>query len=172
MNLICVQVQVVLPVCLGSWPSWSGWPDVTFLWVAITFYLFHVRRPLWWEDGSVICSAMTRVQVIMRPTVCQPVCFGAGPPVGPMTIEKFPLITSRHISHRKHRSSLSLRQRRNRRSSVAKSGHYLATAAVYRIITYWRLAYFCSLRGRCLAPGVYMYVTVLQFYYNVQTICV
>jgi hypothetical protein len=60
---------------------WSGWPDVTFLWMTITFLFFHVGRPLWREDGSVICSAMTLVQfqVIMRPTVCRPVCLGARP---------------------------------------------------------------------------------------------
>jgi hypothetical protein len=46
-----------------------------------------VGRPLWREDGSVICSAMMQVQcqVILWPTVCQPVHLGAGPPVGPMT---------------------------------------------------------------------------------------
>jgi hypothetical protein len=27
------------------------------------FFLLHVGRSLWWEDGSVICSAMTQVQV-------------------------------------------------------------------------------------------------------------
>jgi hypothetical protein len=34
-----------------------------------------VGRPLWREDGSVICSAMTQVecQVILRPTVCRPI---------------------------------------------------------------------------------------------------
>jgi hypothetical protein len=45
-----------------------------------TFIIFHVGHPLWREDGSVICSAMTQVQfqVILRPTVCQPVHLGAG----------------------------------------------------------------------------------------------
>jgi hypothetical protein len=35
---------------------------------------------LWREDGPVICSAMTQVQfqVILLPTVCRPVRFGAG----------------------------------------------------------------------------------------------
>jgi hypothetical protein len=39
-----------------------------------------VGRPLWREDGSVICSAITQVQfqVILRPTVCRPVNRGAG----------------------------------------------------------------------------------------------
>jgi hypothetical protein len=45
---------------LVSCPFRSGWPDITFLWVAITFLLFQVGRPLWREDGSVISSAMTK----------------------------------------------------------------------------------------------------------------
>jgi hypothetical protein len=55
--------------------------------MAITFFIFHVGRPLWREDESVICSAMTQVQfqVKLRPTVCWPVRFGAGPPMGLIT---------------------------------------------------------------------------------------
>jgi hypothetical protein len=45
---------------LVSCPFWSMWPDVIFISVTITFFIFHVGRPLWWEDGSVICSAMTQ----------------------------------------------------------------------------------------------------------------
>jgi hypothetical protein len=65
---------------LASCPSWSRWPDVTFISVTITFFIFHVERPLWLEDGSVNCSSMTRVQfqVTLRPTVCRPVLLGAG----------------------------------------------------------------------------------------------
>jgi hypothetical protein len=69
---------------LVSCPFWSWWPGVTFIWVTITFFIFHVGRPLWREDGSVICSAMTQVQVTLRP-VCRPVRLGAGPPMGPIT---------------------------------------------------------------------------------------
>jgi hypothetical protein len=50
----------------SSWcraPLWSRWPDFTVL---------HIGRPLWREDGSVICSVITQVQVILRPTVSQP----------------------------------------------------------------------------------------------------
>jgi hypothetical protein len=72
--------QSVGQFVLVSCPSWSTWPDVTFIWVTITFFIFHVGRPLWREDGSVICSAMTQAQfqVTLRPTVCQPVRLGAG----------------------------------------------------------------------------------------------
>jgi hypothetical protein len=44
---------------LVSGPLWGRWPDFKFLWVTITFFLHHVGRPLWWEDESVICSAIT-----------------------------------------------------------------------------------------------------------------
>jgi hypothetical protein len=47
---------------LVSCPFWSTWLDVTFIWMTITFFSFHVGRPLWRDDGSVICSAMTQVQ--------------------------------------------------------------------------------------------------------------
>jgi hypothetical protein len=72
---------------LVSRPFWSGWPNVTFIWVKITFLFVHAGRPLWREDGSVICSAMMQVQfqVILRPTVCRPVRFDAGPPMEPIT---------------------------------------------------------------------------------------
>jgi hypothetical protein len=62
-----------------SCPFWIKWPDATFIWVAITFFIFHVGHPLWWEDGSVICSAMTQVQfhVTLRLIVCRPVGLGA-----------------------------------------------------------------------------------------------
>jgi hypothetical protein len=48
----------------------SRCPDVTFIWVAITFFIFQVGRSLWREDGSVISSAMKQVQfqVTLRPT--------------------------------------------------------------------------------------------------------
>jgi hypothetical protein len=52
-----VQVQVILrptvsqPVLLIS--------DFNFLCLTITFFPLHVGRPLWQEDGSVICSAIT-----------------------------------------------------------------------------------------------------------------
>jgi hypothetical protein len=79
-KLYCDQWSVGQFV-LMSCPFWSGWPDVTFLWETITYFLFHVGRPLWREDGSVICSAMTQVQfhVIFQPTVCRSVCLGAEP---------------------------------------------------------------------------------------------
>jgi hypothetical protein len=66
---------------LVSCPSWSSWPDVTFIWVTITFFILHVERPLWREDGSVICSALTQVQfqVTLRQTVCRPVRLGVLP---------------------------------------------------------------------------------------------
>jgi hypothetical protein len=72
---------------LVSWPFWNSWPDVTFIWVTITFFIFNAGSPLWREDGSVICSAMTQIlfQVTLWTTVCRPVRVGAGPPMGPIT---------------------------------------------------------------------------------------
>jgi hypothetical protein len=57
----------------------------------ITVFIFHVGRPLWRDDGFVICSEMTQVQfqVTLRPTVCRPVRLGAGLPMGPMTRFEF-----------------------------------------------------------------------------------
>jgi hypothetical protein len=51
------------------------------------FLFFYVRCPLWREDGSVTCSAMTQVQfqVVLLLTVCRSVRLCAGPPTGPMT---------------------------------------------------------------------------------------
>jgi hypothetical protein len=70
--------QFILVLC----SFWSGSRDVTFLWVTITFFLFHAVCPLWWEDRCVICSAMTQVQI---------------------QIWQLVLITqSRHKPHRKH----------------------------------------------------------------------
>jgi hypothetical protein len=56
-------------------------------WLTITLFIFHVGRPLWREDWSVICSAMTQVQfqVKLQPTVCRPVRIDAGPPMEPIT---------------------------------------------------------------------------------------
>jgi hypothetical protein len=70
---------------LVSCPFWSRYPDVTFIWVAIILFIFHVGLPLWREDGSVICSAMTQVQfqVTLLPRVCRPVHLGARPQRGP-----------------------------------------------------------------------------------------
>jgi hypothetical protein len=45
---------------LVSGPLWGRWPDFKFLWVTITFFLHHVGRPLWREDGSVMYSAITQ----------------------------------------------------------------------------------------------------------------
>jgi hypothetical protein len=59
-----------------------------FLWLFLDSWRFvDVGSPLWRENGSVICSAMAKVQfqVTLRPTVCRPVCLGAGPPMGYMT---------------------------------------------------------------------------------------
>jgi hypothetical protein len=44
---------------LVSGPLWGQWPDFNFLCFTITCFLLHVERPLWREDGSIICSAMT-----------------------------------------------------------------------------------------------------------------
>jgi hypothetical protein len=44
---------------LVSGSFWSRWPDFKSLWMIITFFLLQVGRPLWREDGSVICSAIT-----------------------------------------------------------------------------------------------------------------
>jgi hypothetical protein len=70
--------QSVGQFILGSCPSLSRWPDATFICATITFFIFHVGHPLWREDGSVICSAITQVQfqITLRQTVCRPVCLG------------------------------------------------------------------------------------------------
>jgi hypothetical protein len=52
---------------------------VTFLWVTITFFLFHVGPPLWRQDESVICSAMKQFHVILRSKVSRLVRLGARP---------------------------------------------------------------------------------------------
>jgi hypothetical protein len=44
-----------------SGPFWCPWPHFNFLCLTITFSLLHVGRPLWREDESVICSAITRL---------------------------------------------------------------------------------------------------------------
>jgi hypothetical protein len=44
---------------LVSGPLWGPWSDFNFLCLATTFFLLHVGCPLWREDGSVICSAIT-----------------------------------------------------------------------------------------------------------------
>jgi hypothetical protein len=87
--------QSVGQFVLVSRPFWSKWPDVTFIWVTITFFIFHVGHPLWWEDGSVICSAMRQIQfqVTLRPTVCRPVRLGTGPPMGPINRFSFLCLT-------------------------------------------------------------------------------
>jgi hypothetical protein len=56
-----------------SRPFWSRWPAVKFI--------LHVGRPLWREDGSVICSARKQVQLhfTLWPTVSRPVRLGVSP---------------------------------------------------------------------------------------------
>jgi hypothetical protein len=84
---------------LVSCPFWSRWPDVTFFWVTITFLFFHVGRPLWREDGSVICSAMTQVQfrVILRLSASSSWC---GDPNGVQNQILFPLLANYFLSSR------------------------------------------------------------------------
>jgi hypothetical protein len=82
-----VQVQVILwltvsrPVRLGVLLLLER---VTRCYIPLSdiYFLFHVGPPHWQDEGSVICSAMTQVQVTLRLTVCQPVCLGARPPMG------------------------------------------------------------------------------------------
>jgi hypothetical protein len=76
--------QSVGQFVLVSCPSWSRLPDVTFIWVTTTFFILHVGCPLWRENGSVTCIAMTQVQfqVKMRPTVSRPVRLCARSPNG------------------------------------------------------------------------------------------
>jgi hypothetical protein len=51
---------------LVSGSLWGPWPDFNFLWVTVTFFLLHVRHPLWREDGSVVSSANTHWLVWCR----------------------------------------------------------------------------------------------------------
>jgi hypothetical protein len=85
---VTLRPEVSRPVRLGvRHPSGTRGHFFHFsVWLFLDSYGFvDVERPLWREDGSVICSAMTQVQlqVVLRPTICQPVCLGAGPPMGP-----------------------------------------------------------------------------------------
>jgi hypothetical protein len=57
--------------------------QMTIVYISLSdsyFFSFSCRAR--WKEGSVICSAVTQVQcqVTLRPKVCRPVCFGAGPP--------------------------------------------------------------------------------------------
>jgi hypothetical protein len=58
-----------------------------FFEIQLLSFFFHVGSPLWREDGSVICSAITQVQVqfILRPTVSRPVRLDVRPLVEHMT---------------------------------------------------------------------------------------
>jgi hypothetical protein len=83
---VTLRPTVSRPVLLGILPLLE---QVTrcYIWLTITSFIFHVGRPLWREDRSVICRAMKQVQfqVKLRPTVCRPVRLGAGPLMGPIT---------------------------------------------------------------------------------------
>jgi hypothetical protein len=81
-----VQVQVQVQVILRPTVSRPVLPGVMSLLERVTrcyislsdnylVLFFHIGRPLWREDGSVISSIMTQIQfqVILRPTVCRPV---------------------------------------------------------------------------------------------------
>jgi hypothetical protein len=84
---VTLQPRSVGQFVLVSCPFWSKWPDITFIWATVIFFIFHVGSPLWREDGSVIWSAMMQLQfqVTLRPTVCRPVSLGAGPSMGLIT---------------------------------------------------------------------------------------
>jgi hypothetical protein len=41
-------------------PFWGPWPDFNFLCLTITFFLNYVGRPVWREDESAVCSAITQ----------------------------------------------------------------------------------------------------------------
>jgi hypothetical protein len=51
--LYCDQ-QSVGQFVLESGPFWGPWPDFNFLCLTVTFFLLHVGRPLWQEDG--VCN--------------------------------------------------------------------------------------------------------------------
>jgi hypothetical protein len=85
-SLLCmVQVQIILRPTVSRPVRLSGMPlseQVTRSYISLSdkyFPSFSYRRTLWREDGSIICYAMTQVevQVILRPTVSRPVflCF-------------------------------------------------------------------------------------------------
>jgi hypothetical protein len=54
----CDRRSVVQFVFVSD-PLWGPWSGFNFLCLTVTFFLLHVRCPLWREDGSVICTAIT-----------------------------------------------------------------------------------------------------------------
>jgi hypothetical protein len=58
-----LRLRLILQLTANSsWchaPIWCPWSDFNFLCLIITSFLPHARCPLWREDGSVICSAIT-----------------------------------------------------------------------------------------------------------------
>jgi hypothetical protein len=51
--------QITPDVVLVSGPLRGPWRDFNFLCLTVTFFLHRVGCPLWREDGSVICSAIS-----------------------------------------------------------------------------------------------------------------
>jgi hypothetical protein len=49
--------SATLSWCLA--PLCDPWPDFAFL-LFDTYFLLHIWRPLWREDGAVVCSALTQ----------------------------------------------------------------------------------------------------------------
>jgi hypothetical protein len=57
-ELNSITSSYVATACQSASSSWCRAP-LNFPWVKITLFLLRVGRPLWREDGSVICSAIT-----------------------------------------------------------------------------------------------------------------
>jgi hypothetical protein len=60
-SLLGPSPAVLRPYFALSYETRGPWPEFNFLSLTFTFFLLHVGRPLWLEDGSVICSAITHL---------------------------------------------------------------------------------------------------------------
>jgi hypothetical protein len=88
---VAVYCEVITTDSQSASSFWCLAPFVTsdqmlhlFEWQLLSLFFGH---PLWREDGSVICGAMTQVQfqVTLRPTVCGQFVLVPGPPMGLIT---------------------------------------------------------------------------------------
>jgi hypothetical protein len=56
----CSRSSYFAPDGQSASMSWCRASDFNFLCLTITFFLLHVGHPLWREEGSAVCSAITQ----------------------------------------------------------------------------------------------------------------